>query len=88
LIVKLFETVMGLPENGGTFALRKIDATHPPTEVPPNGAPLTLAVVTRPLGANVTCTLPLPVGPPSFLQLAAPPAAALSAETAAPLLKG
>jgi hypothetical protein len=34
LIEKLFDTVTELPLNPGTLALRKIDATQPPTEVP------------------------------------------------------
>ena len=46
-----------------------------------------LAVVTRPLGAKVTCTLPAPVGPPGFLQPPACAAAVLSAEIAEALLK-
>src|SRR5690606_5939197 len=68
LMTKLFDTVTGLPANGGTFALRKMPATQPPTGVPAKGGPWTVALVTRPLGANVTCTLPVPVGPPAFLQ--------------------
>ena len=87
-MVKPLDTVTGLPLKAGTLALRKMEATQPPTEVPAKGGPLTLAVVTRPLLANVIATLPLPVGPPSFLQLPAEFAAAVSAETAAALLKG
>jgi hypothetical protein len=47
-----------------------------------------VAVVTRPLGANVTVALPGPVGPPGFLQLPAAEAAAPNAEIAEALLKG
>jgi len=47
-----------------------------------------VAVVTRPLGANVTVAFPGPVGPPGFLQLPAEDAAAPSAEMADALLKG
>src|ERR1700742_557356 len=69
-IEKLFETVTGSPANGGTFAERKTRATQPPTSVPAN-APVTMELVARPLGANVTEALPPPVGPSGFLQLAA-----------------
>src|SRR5882724_7991574 len=85
-IEKLFETVTGSPENGGTFAARNKRATQPPTSVPAN-APPTLVMVARPLGAKVTETLPEPVGPSGFLQLPALAAAAPNAETAAPLSK-
>jgi hypothetical protein len=85
---KDLETVTGLPPNAGTRALRKREATQPPTGVPANGAPITVAVVTRPLGAKVTCTLPTPVGPPGFLQELAADEAAPSAEMAEALLKG
>lgn len=70
-MLKLLETVTGAPEKDGTWALLNTPATHPPTAVPPKGAPATLAVVTRPLVANVTNTLPRPVGPPGRLQLVA-----------------
>src|SRR6187399_1016898 len=69
-------------------ALRKTPATQPPTGVPPKGGPATFAVVTRPLVANVTCTLPLPVGPPGFAQLPAFAAACVRATWAAETLKG
>ena len=69
LTAKLFETVTGLPLKGGTLALRKRPATQPPVGVPAKGPPWTVALVTRPLGAKVTWTLPVPVGPPPFLQL-------------------
>ena len=86
--MKLLETVTAFPLKAGTRAPRKREATQPPTEVPPNLPPTTLAVVTRPLGANVTMALPLPVGPPGILQPAALPAADDSAEIAADLLNG
>lgn len=54
LIENDFDTVTGEPAKAGTFAARKRPATHPPTAVPANGAPITVALVTRPLGANVT----------------------------------
>jgi len=79
LMLKLFETVTGSPENAGMRARRKTPATHPPTAVPAKGAEATFALVTRPLGAKVTCALPLPVGPPGLAQLAALPAACVSA---------
>ena len=53
-MLKLFETVTGLPPKAGTLARRKAFATQPPTEVPAKGGPMTVALVTRPLGANVT----------------------------------
>ncbi|HEX7454256.1 MAG TPA: hypothetical protein VF294_18320, partial [Polyangiaceae bacterium] len=87
LIVKLFDTVTAAPLKGGTCALWKPEATQPPVGVPAK-APLTVAVVTRPLGANVTVALPLPVGPPGFLHTAADMDAAVSAEIAADLLNG
>ena len=82
-MVKFFETVVGSPENFGTRAARKSRATQPPTPVPAK-SPVISALVTRPLGANVTSARPAPVGPPSFLQLAAPLAAVTSADFAAP----
>jgi hypothetical protein len=87
LMLKLFDTVTDDPLNAGTWARRNTEATQPPTGVPAND-PLTVAVVARPLGAKVTVALPLPVGPPGFLQLAAPDAAALNAEIADALLNG
>src|SRR5689334_16256372 len=86
-MLKLFETVTALPLKGGTCARRKTEATQPPTDEPPKSPPVTLAVVTRPLGANVTIALPVPVGPPGRLHPDAAEAAEESAETAAPLLK-
>lgn len=54
--------------NDRTRAPLNAEATQPPTGVPANGGSLTVEDVTSPLGANVTSTLPLPVGPPSSLQ--------------------
>src|SRR5690242_8666904 len=82
-IVKLFATVTASPEKAGTFAARKIFATHPPTDVPPNGPSITFALVARPVGENVTWTLPLPVGPSSVLHDEADADAASSAVLAA-----
>ena len=87
-MVKLFDTLIGLPVNGGTLARRNTPATQPPTAVPANGGVSTVAAVTRPVGANVIDTFPEPVGPPGFLQLAAAEAAELIAATAAPRLNG
>src|SRR5689334_1979112 len=83
----VFETATGLPSNGGTLAPRNAAAMHPPTGVPANGGPCTLADVTFPLGANTTRTDADPVGPSAVLQPLARPAAADSAVVAAPLLK-
>src|SRR5688572_10950117 len=68
-------------------AARNLEATQPPTEVPPNGPATTLALVTRPLGAKVTWTLPLPLGPLALPQPAALAAAAANAALAAPTSK-
>src|SRR5450432_3870060 len=87
-MLKLLDTVTEDPLNAGTLERRNTEATQPPTGVPAYDPPATVAVVTRPLGANVTVALPLPVGPPGFLQLLAPEAAALSAEMADALLNG
>lgn len=83
LIEKLLCTVTVPPLNGGTWAARNRAATQPPTDVPANGGPSTLAVVAFPLGANVTETRPEPVGPSGFLQPDAALAAELSADIAA-----
>ena len=85
-MVKDLLTEIGPPPKAGIRAPRNSLATQPPTLVPANGAPWTSADVTLPLGAKVTLTLPVPVGPPAFLQLLAEPAAAPSAELAAPRL--
>src|SRR5262245_57235187 len=77
-----FCTVTGPPENGGTDARLNAAAAQLPTGVPANGGPTT-AVVARPLGANVTLTRPLPVGPPGLPHPDAAPAAPPSAERAA-----
>src|SRR6478609_3435926 len=75
-------TVTGSPEKAGTLAERNRRATQPPTAVPAR-SPETWVLVARPLGMNVTDTLPLPVGPSAVLQLPAFPAAAPSAALAA-----
>ena len=85
--MKLLATVTGAPLNGGTVARRNTVATQLPTDVPPKAPPMTTALVTRPLGAKVTLTLPLPVGPPGFLHPEAPDAAIPRADFAAPTLK-
>src|SRR6187402_1733494 len=83
-MVKLLLTVTGSPVKGGTLAARNKRATQPPTSVPAR-SPATLVAVARPLGAKVTDTLPLPVGPSGFLQEPALAAAAPNADTAAAL---
>src|SRR4051794_36758688 len=57
-------TVPGRPLNGGTVARFKAAAMQAPLEVPANGPSLTVALVTLPLGSNVTTTVTRPVGPP------------------------
>lgn len=86
-MVKLLDTVIGLPSNAGTFAARNVRATQLPTGVPPNGPETMSALVTLPLGANVTCTLPVPFGPAGARQPAALAAAELRAVLAAATLK-
>ena len=81
-MVKFLETVVGSPENLGTRAARNSRATQPPT-LGPAKSPVISALVTRPLGANVTSARPVPVGPPSCLQPVAPFAAVTSADLAA-----
>lgn len=85
--MKLFDTVTGSPLKAGILARRNTLDTQPPTGVPANGAPVTFAVVTRPLGANVTKHFPVPHGPSGFLHTVAWAAATLRAATAASLLK-
>jgi hypothetical protein len=81
-------TVVGCPENGGIVAWRKTLAMHPPADVPAKSPP-TSAWVARPVGLNVTVTLPEPVGPSGWAQvLAAVAAADASAAAAASLLNG
>lgn len=60
---------------------------HPPTGVPANGGPSIVAVVTRPVGANVIDTRALPVGPSGRLHARMEPFAAAIAEDAAALSK-
>lgn len=55
-------TVTGLPLNAGTESVRNERAMQLPVIVPANGAPLTVACVTRPDGANVTATCATPDG--------------------------
>src|SRR5437868_4799200 len=55
---------------------------QPPVAVPAKGGPLTLALVTRPDGANVMTTLATPEGSPSFLQAEAWAAPAVRAALA------
>ena len=62
---------------------RMTDAMQLPVEVPANGAPLTVALVTRPDGANVIVTVAVPDGSPNFRQRVASPAAFVSAADAA-----
>jgi hypothetical protein len=57
--------------NGGTRALRNVDAIHPPVGVAANGGPPMLAEVTRPDGENVMVTTATPLGSPSLRQLEA-----------------
>src|SRR5258706_367543 len=64
------------------WALRSALAMQPPVGVPAKGGPLTLALVTRPDGANVMTTLATPDGSPSFLQPEAAAAPAVSAAAA------
>ena len=54
------------PENAGIWAALNFAATQPPTAVPANGGWSTSAEETDPLGAKVTFTCPLPVGPSGF----------------------
>ena len=73
--------VTELPLNAGTCALRNTVWMQLPTGVPAKGAE-TLTAETGPSGEKVMLALPLPVGPPSRLQLAAELAALLSAVSA------
>src|SRR5215208_3939172 len=79
---------MWAPPKGGTFALRMVAAMQPPVAVPANGGPLTIALVTRPEGANVMTTVALPLGSPSLRHIAAWAAAPASADVTAALSKG
>lgn len=82
----VFDTVIADPENGGTMRSRKDAVMQLPVGVPANGGP-TLTCVALPLGANVTCTLLLPVGPSRTTQPLDLSAAADSAAEAAPRSK-
>src|SRR5512132_4093488 len=82
-------TVTCAPEKGGTVARRIVDAMQPPVAVPANGGPFTIALVTRPDGANVTTTIAVPLGSPSLRHdAAACEAAVASAVVAAVLSNG
>jgi len=87
-MLKLFATVLAPPSKAGTFADRKVRATQLPTGVPPNGPETISALVTLPLGANVTWTLPVPNGPAGALHPFALAAAEESADFAALILNG
>jgi hypothetical protein len=75
-------TVPGSPLNGGTVAFFMASMMHVPLVVPLNGASLMLALLTLPLGSNVTATVARPVGPPFSRHFAVPKAAAFSAALA------
>src|SRR6185295_8408408 len=62
--LKLFATVIGAPENAGTFAARKWRRAHLPAAVPANAPSTSCASETLPFGVNVSWTLPLPGAPP------------------------
>lgn len=81
-MVTVLLTVIGGPANGGIVDALNARAMHPPVGVPANGGPATLAVVTRPDGANVTWTFATPLGSPGCLQPEARPTAALKAALA------
>jgi hypothetical protein len=84
---KLLLSVTALPLNGGTWALRNTVCTQVPTGVPANGAER-LTDDTGPSVEKVMLALPVPLGPPSRLQLAAELAALLSAVSAEERLRG
>src|SRR5690606_20851429 len=87
-MVKLLATVLAPPSKGGTLAERKVRATQLPTGVPPKGPDTIRALVTLPLGAKVTCTLPVPKGPAGALHPEALAAADAKADLAADTLNG
>lgn len=62
----VFLTVTRSPVNGGTVALRIVDAIQPPVAVPANGGPSTNAWVDLPLFVNVTVTRAMPEGSPGW----------------------
>jgi len=86
-MLKLLLTENGLPENAGTCAPRKREATHAPMGVPSNPVPETATDWTMPLGANVMTARPWPDESP-FLQDCTLPAIAPSLALASPMLKG
>jgi len=82
-MLSVLVTVPGRPLNGGTVARFIAEAMHAPLDVPANGASLTIALDTLPLGSKVTTIVALPAGPPFSRQLAVPAAAAVRAAFAA-----
>src|SRR5262245_57898364 len=87
-MVTVFRTVTISPMNGGTRALRSVEAMQPPVGVAAKGGPPMLAVVTRPEGENVMVTTATPLGSPGLRQLEACAAAASREARAAPASKG
>ena len=67
-IVTYFRATKSLPPNAGMWSARNLAAMHSPSTVFENAAPWTAAPVTSPLGANVTETRTVPVGPPATWQ--------------------
>src|SRR4051812_22255781 len=76
-------SVPGSPLNGGTVARFMAAAMQAPLDVPANGASLTVALETLPLGSKVTITVARPEGPPGSRHFAVSNAAAASARLAA-----
>ena len=66
----IWVAVPGKPLNAGTVARFIVPAMQAPLDVPANGASLTVALETLPLGSKVTTTVALPVGPPFSRQSA------------------
>src|SRR6185369_12361939 len=82
-ILMILVAVPGKPVNGGTVARFMVAAMQAPLDVPANGASLTVALETLPLGSKVTITVAKPVGPPASLHLAVSKAVVASALLAA-----
>src|SRR4051794_9710786 len=82
-MLMILVAVPGNPLNGGTDARFMAAAMQAPLEVPANGASLTVALATLPLGSKVTITVASPVGPPASLHFAVSKAAVASALLAA-----
>src|SRR4051794_33605536 len=76
-------TLPGSPLKAGTVARFITAAMQAPLDVPANGASLTVALDTLPLGSNVTTIVALPAGPPFSRHAAVLAAAAASAALAA-----